>query len=92
MSAMMSSMSSIPTDSRTRSGVTPVELLFFVGQLLVRRRGRMNHQRLGVADVRQQAEQLHRVDEGSARLVAALDAEREQRSRALRQVLLVRAY
>ena len=46
-------------------------------QLLVRGRGGVDHQRLGVADVRQQAEQLQRVDELLARLVAALDAERD---------------
>ena len=58
-------MSSMPTDSRTRSGRDAGGQLFFGGQLLVRGRSRMDHQRLGVSDIGQQAEQLEPVDKPS---------------------------
>src|SRR3954469_10235577 len=51
-------------------------------------RSRMNDQRLYIANIGQQAEQLHRVDECLSCLVPALDTEREQRSRTFRQILL----
>ena len=54
--------------------------LFLVGQLLVGRARRMNDQRFGVTDVGQKREQLHVVDEASARFQPALDAEGEDAS------------
>src|SRR5690606_37315895 len=60
-------------------------LLF--GQLLVRRAGRVNDQRLGVAQVGQQREQLDAVDEAAAGLVAAFDAEGEDGAGAFGQIL-----
>ena len=71
-------MCSMPTDSRMSSGVTPRRLLLLGLELAVRRRGRVDDQALRVADVGQQAEQLHAVDEPLARLGAALDAERHE--------------
>src|SRR5690349_5567781 len=62
-------------------------LLLFV-ELAVRGRRRMDHQRLGVADVGEVAHEGERLDELHAGVEAALDAECEERSRALRQVLL----
>ncbi len=59
----MSRTSSMPTDRRIMSSVTPLAVLLGHRQLLVRRRGRMDHERLGVADVGQQREELQRVDE-----------------------------
>ena len=56
-------------------------------ELLMRGGGRMDHQRLGVADVGQQREKLERVDELLARIVAALDAECDQGPGAVGQIL-----
>ncbi len=87
----MSRMSSMPTDSRTSSGVTPVAGLLLHRKLLVRRRCRMNHQRLGIANVRHQREQLQRIDQLLPCLVAAFDAECDQRPMPVGQILLRRA-
>ena len=48
----------------------------------------MDDQRLGVADVRQQAEDLDAVDEPAAGLDAALDPERDDPAEAAGQVAL----
>ena len=60
--------------------------LLLVGQLLVGGRGRMDDQRLRVAHVGQQAEELHVVDEPPAGLAAAPDAEGEHAAEAALQV------
>ena len=81
-------MSSMPTERRTSSGVTPVAACSSHGELLVRGGGGVDDQRLGVADVGQQGEQLDGVDELLARFEAALDAEGDQRALAVGHVLL----
>src|SRR5271165_4875429 len=48
----------------------------------------MNHQRLGIADIRQEAEQLERIDEALAGLEASPNAERNQRACTGWEVLL----
>ena len=88
----MSRTSSIPTDRRTSSGVTPVSCLLLLGELLVSGRRRMNHQRLGIANVGHKREQLYRVDELLAGLEATLDAERDQRAWPLGRYFLARAW
>ena len=55
----------------------------------VRRRSRMDDERLDVGNIGQQAEYLQVVDELLGRLSAALDLERENRDAAIREVLLV---
>ncbi len=85
---MMSSLSSIPIDSRTTSGPAPACDLLRVGELAVRGRGRMDDQRAGVADIGEVREQLDVGDELDAGVVAALEAEGEHRARALRHVFL----
>src|SRR5471032_616996 len=67
-----------------RTGPDPLLL----GELAVRRRGGMDDQALGVADVGHVAEQLDRVDDLHANVVAALHAEREHRTRTLGHVAL----
>jgi hypothetical protein len=62
----MSSRVSMPTDSRTMSGVTPEALLVGLVQLAVGGRCRMDHQGLGVADVGQVRTELQGVDEALA--------------------------
>lgn len=52
--------------------------LLLGGKLLVRRAGRMDHQRLGVADVGQVGVELDAVDEFLARLEAAADPEGDE--------------
>ena len=86
-SAMRSSTCSRPTDSRMRSGVDAGRDLLLGLQLRVGRRRRMDDQRLRVADVRQQREDLDVVDEPAAGLDAALDAERDDAAEAALQVL-----
>ena len=54
----------------------------------MRRRGRVQDQAARVADVGEMREQLARLDHANARLVAAIDAEGEDRAGALGQVLL----
>ena len=43
----------MPTESRIKSGVTPVANLLLGGKLLMRCRCRMDRQRLGIADIGQ---------------------------------------
>ena len=50
---MMSSLSSMPIDSRTTSGSGAGLDLLRIAELAVRGRCRMNHQRAGVADIGQ---------------------------------------
>ena len=57
-------------------------------QAAVRRRGRVDHERLGVADVGEVRAQLAGLDEAPAGLAAALDAEGQDRARPERQVAL----
>ena len=59
-----------------------------LGQLRVRRRRRVDDERLRVADVGDHGQELHAVREGAAGLVPALDDEGEQAARAQRRVLL----
>ena len=63
---------------RRHSGVA----LFRLAELLVSGGSGMNHQRLGIADIGQQAEQLQRIDEALAGLEASTNAEGDQRARA----------
>ena len=86
---MMSATSSMPTDRRTVSGPAPAGNLLLVGKLAVRGRGRVDDQRLGVADIGQMREQLQRLDELHAGLVAALQAEGEDGAGAVRRVFLL---
>ena len=60
--------------------------LLFRRQLRMRRRRRMNHERLGVADIGQVARKLDAVDELDRRVAPALDAEAEDGARAVGQV------
>ena len=87
-SAMMSSLSSSPIDSRTTSGPAPACTFCASDKLPVRGRGRMDDQRARVADIGEMREQLHVRDELDAGVVAALEAEGEHRARALRHVFL----
>ncbi len=87
-SAMRSSTCSSPTDRRTRSSVVPVDDLLLWRQLGVGRRGRVDDQRLGVADVGEQREDLDVVDEPTAGLDAALDPEGDDATEATGQVTL----
>ena len=82
----MSSTSSSPTEMRTRSGRDPGCDLLLVRQLLVGRAGRVDDQRLGIADVGQVRDQPQLLDEPRAGLPAALDAKGEDRAGATRQV------
>ena len=75
-------MCSIPTEIRTMSGSTPAATLLGVVELAVRGRGRMDHERAGVADVGQMAEELRGFDEAHAGLVPAPHAESQQAGRA----------
>src|SRR4051794_21178842 len=50
--------------------------------LLMRGAGRMNNQRLGIADIGQMTDQAQAFDELPARRAAALDSEADDRSRA----------
>ncbi len=54
-------------------------------ELLMRRAGGMDHQRLGVADIGEMGDQLQAVDEAPAGGAAALDAEADDRASAARQ-------
>src|SRR5882757_2187609 len=58
-----------------------------LGELAMRRRGRMDDQALGVADIGHVREEVDAVDDLDAGFVTALDAEGEDRTRALGQVL-----
>src|SRR5512142_986451 len=51
----------------------------------------MNHQRLRIPDVREQAEKFKGIDKLLARFESALDAKRDQRAGAVGQVLLCEA-
>ena len=62
---------------------------FLLVHLGVRRRSRMDDERLDIRDIGQQAEDLEMVDELLGRLSAALDLEREDGDTAVREVLLV---
>ena len=73
--------------NRRRRDAGRSELLLV--HLGVRRRSRMDDERLDVRDIGQQAEYLQVVDELLGRLSAALDLERENRDAAIREVLLV---
>ena len=86
----MSSRVSMPTDRRTRPGVTPVELLLGDVELAVRRARGVDREAAHVADVGEVAEQLETVDEVAARVDAALQLERDDRALAVGQVLLAR--
>ena len=82
-SARMSSSDSMPTERRTRPGVTPGELLLGDVELAVRGGRRVDREAAHVADVGEVAEQLEAVDEVLAGLEAALDAERDDRALAV---------
>src|SRR6185312_7447457 len=70
-------------DVRPGAGGDPL----LVGELAVRGRGGVDDQALGIADIGNVGEQIDAVDHLHADLVAALDAEGEDRAGALRQVL-----
>ena len=84
----MSSSDSMPTDRRTRSGVTPAVGLLLGLELLVRRGRRVDREAAHVAHVREVAVQLEAVDEPLPGLETALDPERDDRTLTVRQVLL----
>ncbi len=66
----MSSSVSRPTDSRIISGVDAGGALLVLVELAMRRRRRVDDQRLRVADVGEVRQELHRLDEllaGAAR-------------------------
>ena len=73
-------------DRRRRDARSGEFLLVHLG---VRRRSRMDDERLDIRDIGQQAEDLEMVDELLGRLSAALDLEREDGDTAVREVLLV---
>ena len=81
-------MFSRPIDRRTVPGATPAFGQLLLGQLRVRRRGRVDDEGLRVADVGNHRQELHAVRESPAGLVPALDDEGEQAARAQRRVLL----
>ena len=87
-SAMMSSMCSMPTQSRIISGRTPAFSCSLRRHLPMRRRGRMAGERLGVADIDQPLEQLQRVVERLAGFEPAGDAEGQQRAGAAAEIFL----
>src|SRR5579885_1050550 len=62
--------------------------LIGVGELLVRSRSRVDDQALGIPQVRQVREKLHRVDQLAPGLQSALDAERHDGAASPRQILL----
>src|SRR6202022_4254034 len=62
--------------------------LLVVTQLLVRGGSGMDNKALGVSQVGQMREKLHRIDEFSAGFKAALDTERHDRSGAFGQIFL----
>ena len=87
-SAMMSSLSSMPIESRTTSGPAPAcTFCASVSWRCVVEAG-MDDQRAGVADIGEMREQLHVRHELDAGVVAALEAEGEHRAGALRAVFL----
>ena len=79
----MSSRVSMPTESRTRPGVTPVVQLLGELELAVRGARGVDREAAHVADVREVAEQLEAVDEVPARVDAALQLERDDRALAV---------
>src|SRR5882762_2601827 len=68
-------------------GLHPRGDLLLFAELLMRRRGRMDHQGLGVPDIGKMAGQLQGVDELAGIFLAALDAEVENAAESVRQVL-----
>ena len=86
MSQRISSSVSSPTDSLIISGDTPAARCSSSRQLAVRRRRRMDDQRLRVADVGEMRQELHALDELDAGRGAAAHAEREDAAGAARQV------
>ena len=60
----------------------------FVAQLRVGRAGRMDDQRFRIGNIRKQREQFQLVDPLDAGLLAALDAESEDRAGAFREVFV----
>ena len=78
----MSSICSMPTESRIISGRTPAFVLFLRRHLPMRGRGRVAGERLGIAHIDQPLEQLERVVERLARLEPADDAEGQERASA----------
>ena len=84
----MSSLSSMPIESRTTSGPAPAWTFCASVELAVGGRGRMDDQRAGVADIGEMREQLHVRHELDAGVIAALESEGEHRAGALRAVFL----
>lgn len=62
---------------------------FLVGQLRMRGGGRMNNQGLYVSNVGQQGENLKVINEPKSLFLTALDLEGEDRSTAVREILLI---
>ena len=88
---MRSSASSIPIESRMMILRDARLDLLLAGELLVRRRRRVDDERLGVAHVGEEREELERVDELDRSFAAALDAEGEHRARTLGRYFCARA-
>ena len=62
---------------------------FFIGQLAVGRGCGMDDQRLDVCDIREQREDLQRVDESVGFFFTALDIKGKDRGAAVREILLI---
>ncbi len=75
-SAIRSSASSIPMDTRTTSGRGTRSDLLLGGQLAVGRRGRVDDQRAGVAEIGDMAEELDGIHQFHASIVTALSPRR----------------
>jgi len=84
---MMSSMCSMPTESRIISG----HALLFGRHLPMRGRGRMAGERLGVAHITQPLEQAQRIIKHLAGFEPAGDAEGQQRTGAAAEILFASA-
>lgn len=81
------------TDGESDGGGSDVLLFQLLGrELRVGGRIWVNHQTLHVGDVRQQRENLQGIDEAPCLLLTALDLKGEDRTAALREVLLIEAW
>ena len=75
-----------PDRQPNRIGADPGRAQFVIGQLLMSRRGRMDHETFGVADVREVTPQLERLDERTAGLASPAQTEREDCAGAERKI------
>lgn len=85
---MMSLTSSMPIDRRTTSAGT-CGLLLFRRQLRMGGGGRVDDQRARVADIGEMREELQSLDQLLSGFISTLDAEGEDRTCALRRIVLL---